>query len=44
MTLRRLDANRVRLVECPFCQTDLEGRPPSDHLENCDRFREMWAQ
>ena len=40
MTLVRDPAppRSVRLVECPFCGEDLEGKRPPDHLERCAEF------
>lgn len=30
------------LARCPFCQFDLSGRSPPDHLVDCGEFERKW--
>ncbi len=32
--LERFGHDKLRLVECPVCGTDLTGRKPSHHIED----------
>jgi len=38
MPLERTEDHLVRLVECPFCETDLSDTTPSSHLQRCKPF------